>query len=64
MYRIIYKNKGRYEEAIKSYEIALEIRVKEKQNIECIFLSPLFKNNKNKRALGIYRFINCISLYL
>jgi len=39
-----------------------EIRVKEKQNIDCIFLSPLFKNNKNKRGLGIYRFINLKNL--
>ena len=39
-----------------------EIRVKEKQNIDCIFLSPLFKNNKNKRCLGIYRFINLKNL--
>ena len=39
-----------------------EIRIKEKQNIECIFLSPLFKNNKIKRALGIYRFINLKNL--
>tara|TARA_Y100001970_G_C14259909_1_gene879504 strand:- start:40140 stop:42641 length:2502 start_codon:yes stop_codon:yes gene_type:complete len=31
MYGIIYKNKGRYEEAIEAYEIALEIRVKEKK---------------------------------
>ena len=39
-----------------------EIRVKEKQNVDCIFLSPLFKNNKNKRSLGIYRFINLKNL--
>mgnify|MGYP001177484644 CR=1 FL=1 len=39
-----------------------EIRVKEKQNIDCIFLSPLFKNKKNKRGLGIYRFINLKNL--
>jgi len=39
-----------------------EIRVKEKQKIDCIFLSPLFKNNKNKRSLGIYRFINLKNL--
>jgi thiamine-phosphate pyrophosphorylase len=39
-----------------------EIRVKEKQNIDYIFLSPLFKNNKNRRGLGIYRFINLKNL--
>ena len=39
-----------------------EIRVKEKQNIKCIFLSPLFKNNKNKKSLGIYRFIKLKNL--
>ena len=39
-----------------------EIRIKEKQNINYIFLSPLFKNNKGKRSLGIYRFINLKNL--
>ena len=31
IYGHIYKNKGRYEEALQSYEVALEIRVKEKK---------------------------------
>ncbi len=35
-----------------------EIRIKEKQKIKFIFLSPIFENNKNKRSLGIYKFIN------
>ena len=35
-----------------------EIRIKEKQNISKIFISPLFKTNKSKNFLGIYRFIN------
>ena len=39
-----------------------EIRIKEKQNIDYIFLSPLFKNNKSKRSLGIYRFISLKNL--
>ena len=39
-----------------------EIKIKEKQNIEYIFLSSLFKNNKNKISLGIYRFINLKNL--
>ena len=34
-----------------------EIRFKEKQKIQYIFLSPLFQNSKNKRYLGIYRFL-------
>ena len=39
-----------------------QIRIKEKQNIKYIFLSSLFKNNKNKISLGIYRFINLKNL--
>ena len=35
-----------------------EIRIKEKQNVEQIFLSPLFKTNKSKKSLGIIRFNN------
>ena len=34
-----------------------EIRIKEKQNVKFIFLSPIFDNNKNKKSLGIYKFI-------
>ena len=37
-----------------------EIRTKEKQNCEYIFLSPLFKTNKNKHYLNIIKF-NLIS---
>ena len=33
-----------------------EIRIKEKQGVRCIFLSPIFKNTKNVNYLGIYRF--------
>ena len=33
-----------------------EIRIKEKQGVRCIFLSPIFKNNKKVNNLGIYRF--------
>ena len=33
-----------------------EIRIKEKQGVRCIFLSPIFKNNKKINYLGIYRF--------
>ena len=32
------------------------IRIKEKQGVRCIFLSPIFKNTKNVNYLGIYRF--------
>ena len=35
-----------------------EIRIKEKQNVEQIFLSPLFKTDKSKKSLGIIRFNN------
>ena len=35
-----------------------EIRIKEKQNVKFIFLSPIFENNKSKKSLGIYKFIN------
>ena len=35
-----------------------EIRIKEKQNVKYIFLSPIFDNNKNKKSLGIFKFIN------
>ena len=33
-----------------------EIRIKEKQGVRCIFLSPIFKNNKKVNYLGIYKF--------
>ncbi len=35
-----------------------EIKIKEKQNVKLIFLSPLFKTKKNKNFLGIIRFNN------
>ena len=35
-----------------------EIKIKEKQNISKIFISPLFKTSKSRNFLGIYRFIN------
>ena len=35
-----------------------EINIKQKQNVECIFISPLFKTNKCNDSLGLYRFIN------
>ena len=39
-----------------------EIRIKEKQNVEQIFLSPLFKTNKSLKKLGIIRFNNLSKL--
>jgi len=33
-----------------------EIKIKEKQNVKLIFLSPIFKTKKNKNFLGIMRF--------
>ena len=35
-----------------------EIRIKEKQKVKYIFLSPLFESKKYKKNLGIFRFIN------
>ena len=39
-----------------------EIRFKEKQNVEQIFLSPLFKTTKSKNKLGIIKFNNLSKL--
>ena len=39
-----------------------EIRIKEKQNVSCIFLSPLFKVKKTKKNLDIHKF-NYLSKY-
>jgi len=39
-----------------------EIREKEKQNVQQIFLSPLFQTNKNKNKLGIVKFNNLSKL--
>jgi thiamine-phosphate pyrophosphorylase len=36
----------------------LEIRIKELQKVDYLFLSPLFLSKKNNRFLGIYKFIN------
>jgi len=41
---------------IGSAHTTSEIRIKEKQGVELIFLSPLFKNNKNKSFLDIIKF--------
>ena len=35
-----------------------EITIKEKQGVSLIFLSPIFKTNKNTKYLGIIKFIN------
>ena len=39
-----------------------EIRIKEKQNVQQIFLSPIFKTNKSIKKLGIFRFNNLSKL--
>ena len=36
----------------------LEIKIKEKQGVECIFLSPLFEVSKSNKFLGILKFNN------
>ena len=33
-----------------------EIRIKEKQGVQLIFLSPVFKTKKSNRPLGLYRY--------
>ena len=33
-----------------------EIRTKEKQGVEIIFISPIFNTNKDKKPLGIVKF--------
>ncbi len=43
-------------EIIGSAHNIKEIKIKEKQKCKSIFLSPLFKNQKNKYFLGIVRF--------
>ena len=35
-----------------------EMRTKELQKVNYLFLSPLFLSKKNKKSLGIYRYIN------
>jgi thiamine-phosphate pyrophosphorylase len=39
-----------------------EIREKERQNVNCIFLSPIFLTEKRKDFLGIYKFMNLMKL--
>ena len=39
-----------------------EIRIKERQNVEQIFLSPLFKTTKSNSELGIIKFNNLSKL--
>jgi thiamine-phosphate pyrophosphorylase len=39
-----------------------EIKIKEKQNVSSIFLSSIFKNTKNMKFLGIYKFLNLMKL--
>ena len=35
-----------------------ELRAKELQKVDYLFISPLFLSKKNKKELGIYRFLN------
>ena len=39
-----------------------EIRQKERQQVSCIFLSPLFITEKSNKFLGIYKFNNLSNL--
>lgn len=60
-------NKKIYHQMFKNYQNFIiigsahsvgEIRIKEKQNVSQIFLSPLFKTNKSKKFLEISKFNN------
>ena len=42
-------------EIIGSAHNATELKIKEKQGCSSIFLSPVFKNNKNKKFLGVIK---------
>ena len=42
-------------EIIGSAHNAIELKIKEKQGCSCIFLSPIFKNNKNKKFLDVIK---------
>ena len=42
-------------EIIGSAHNAIELKIKEKQGCSCIFLSPIFNNNKNKKFLGVIK---------
>ena len=42
-------------EIIGSAHNVIELKTKEKQGCSLIFLSPIFKNNKNKKFLGVIR---------
>ena len=42
-------------EIIGSAHNVIELKIKEKQGCSCIFLSPIFKNNKNKKFLDVIK---------
>ena len=42
-------------EILGSAHNIIELRIKEKQGCSAIFLSPIFKNNKNKKFLGVIK---------
>ncbi len=42
-------------EIIGSAHNAMELKIKEKQGCSCIFLSPIFKNDKNKKFLDVIK---------
>lgn len=44
-------------ELIGSAHTYKEIKIKKMQNINKIFLSPIFESQKSKKNLGIYRFL-------
>tara|TARA_Y100000768_G_scaffold370275_1_gene335954 strand:+ start:162 stop:695 length:534 start_codon:yes stop_codon:yes gene_type:complete len=54
---ISYNLKKKFELLGSAHSIK-EMRIKERQKVNYIFLSPVFQNDKNKKYLGIYKFIN------
>ena len=53
---INYYNKKRNFIVLGSAHNLKEIRIKEKQKVNCIFLSPIFYIKKSKKSLGIQKF--------
>lgn len=45
-------------ELIGSAHTYREIKIKKLQNVDKIFLSPIFENEKTKKSLGIYKFLH------
>ena len=53
--KLRFKNVVKKLEIIGSAHNAIELKIKEKQGCSHIFLSPIFKNNKNKKFLDVVK---------